>query len=126
MVAVVVLLAMAGGAWALRSFDPARATLLPACRFNQLTGLQCPGCGMTRATHHLLNGRVARAFYYNSLYVATLPAMGLWGAWWLRQWWSDRPLSRRALRINAWLGGCLLAVWLAFWFVRNLPGWPLL
>jgi hypothetical protein len=32
-----------------------------------LTGLPCVFCGMTRAVHHLLNGEVARAIYYNWL-----------------------------------------------------------
>ena len=126
LVALVVLLAMAGGAWVLRSIDPARASLLPACRFHEVTGLQCPGCGMTRATHHLLNGRVGQAFYFNALYIVTLPGLLGWGAWWIRRWWSEQPLSPRALKTNAWLGGTYLAAWLVFWLVRNTPGWPLL
>jgi len=125
-VAFGVLLGLAGGAWVLRAFDPGRGSLLPACRFNDWTGLQCPGCGMTRATHHLLHGRVEKAFYFNAFYVATLPGLVLWGVWWIRHWWSERTLTPRAIRLNAWLGGGVLAAWLAFWLVRNLPGWPLL
>jgi Protein of unknown function (DUF2752) len=116
----------AGGVWLLRSFDPAQVTLVPACRFFALTGLQCPGCGMTRATHHLLNGRIEQALYFNVLYVATLPLMAAWGAWWVRRWWTGQPLARSAVRSNIILGGLLLAAWLGFWWVRNQPDWPLL
>lgn len=125
-VAVAVLLAVAGGAWVLRSFDPALGSLLPPCRFYQTTGLHCPGCGMTRATHHLLNGRVGTAFYFNAFYVAVLPGMVLWGGWWVRRWWDSGPLPPRVLKANAWCGGGLIVAWLAFWLVRNLPGWPLM
>jgi hypothetical protein len=126
LVALVALLAMAGGGWVLRSFDPARGSLLPACRFNAVTGLQCPGCGMTRATHHLLNGRVREAFYYNAFYVATLPGLVVWAGWWVHRWWSQTPLSPRARKTNAWLGGSYLACWLVFWLARNFQTWPML
>ncbi len=118
---------LAAGAWVLRAHDPAtRGSLLTVCRFNQWTGLQCPGCGMTRASHHLLNGRWAEAFYFNAFMVTLLPGLAVWAGWWLLQWWTGRPISRRALAANAWLGGALLVACMIFWLVRNLPGWPLL
>ncbi|MFN0126552.1 MAG: DUF2752 domain-containing protein [Verrucomicrobiales bacterium] len=123
---IVLLVGVAGGAWILRDYDPAQGSRLPACRFNQWTGLQCPGCGVTRATHHLLNGRWWEAFYFNAFFVTVLPVAALWAGWWLHRWQSDRPLSRRAFLVNAWLGGVVLSVWMVFWLVRNLPGWPLL
>lgn len=125
-VAVCALLVVAGGAWWLRMRDPAVGGGIAACRFHALTGWQCPGCGMTRATHHLLNGRLGRAFYFNALYVAMSPGLLLWGAWWVRHWWSEKPMSARARRANAWLGGMVLAAWLVFWLVRNTSAWPLL
>lgn len=126
MVAFLVLLTLVGGAWGLRSYDPARGTPLPACRFNQMTGLQCPGCGATRASHHLLNGRIRQALYFNAFFVITVPGLFLWALWWLRHWRRGHPLSRRAFQMNAWLAGGYLAAWLMFWLVRNLPGWPML
>lgn len=34
------------------------------CRFNQLTGLPCPGCGGTRSLRTLLGGRILKSLYY--------------------------------------------------------------
>lgn len=125
--AMAVLLLAAAGAWVLRSVDPERpGAAYLACRFHEMTGLQCPGCGMTRATHHLLNGRVERAFYFNAFYVAALPLTAVWGVWWVRHWWSEQPLTVRARKVNAWLGLCFLLAWLGFGVFRNLPGWPML
>jgi hypothetical protein len=106
--------------------DPAEHRVFPICRFQDLTGLDCPGCGATRATHQLLHGRIGAAFYYNALYVALLPAGILWGAWWVRQWWRDRPLPPAVRRLHQWLAGGALASLLVFWVVRNCPGWPLM
>jgi hypothetical protein len=47
--------------------------LIPPCPFHAVTGLWCPGCGATRATHALLHGDVSAAFGYNAMYVLFLP-----------------------------------------------------
>lgn len=38
------------------------------CIFNKITGLQCPGCGNTRAAISILQGDFAAAFKYNALF----------------------------------------------------------
>ena len=37
------------------------------CPFKFITGLPCPGCGMTRATLSLFKGDMLSSFYYNPL-----------------------------------------------------------
>jgi hypothetical protein len=53
-------------------FDPSEADL-PLCTFHAMTGLDCPGCGATRATHELLHGRFGSAMHYNALWVFSMP-----------------------------------------------------
>lgn len=120
------LLATAAGGYVLRTVDPAGKSLLPVCQFRAWTGLNCPGCGGTRAVHHLLNGHLGAAFYHNALFVLLLPGLLLWGAWWVRQWWCEKPLTRRQARWQAWLVGLIIGLLLLFGLLRNLPGWPLL
>ncbi len=55
-------------------------TLLPLpgislCLFYNTTGHPCPGCGMTRALHHLLTGDVLAAVRYHSVSLALLPVL---------------------------------------------------
>jgi hypothetical protein len=40
------------------------------CIFNYATGMQCPGCGLTRASMAILRGDIAAAFNFNPLIFA--------------------------------------------------------
>jgi len=62
------------GAWILYTYPPGAHSFYPRCVFHAVTGLECPGCGSTRALHHLLHGRVAEAFRYNPMIFAVMLA----------------------------------------------------
>ena len=47
------------------------------CIFNKVTGLYCPGCGITRAIRSLLKGNVAESFHNNLLLYTVLPLLGI-------------------------------------------------
>jgi len=38
------------------------------CPIKFVTGVSCPGCGMTRACLHLLSGSISDAFYFHPLF----------------------------------------------------------
>ena len=43
------------------------------CLFNKVTGYECPGCGITRASLALLDGNFYQAFRYNMLLFILTP-----------------------------------------------------
>ena len=43
------------------------------CIFHELTGLLCPGCGITRCFISILHGDFVKAFHYNRLVFCMLP-----------------------------------------------------
>lgn len=45
------------------------------CIFFKLTGLQCPGCGMTRAMVEIGKGNFRAAFQYNALSLTVFPVL---------------------------------------------------
>jgi hypothetical protein len=104
-------LVLAAGAVVLYRFDPTMAHFYPPCVFHALTGLQCPGCGSTRALHHLLHGDVSGAFRLNPLLFAMAPFMGIASRW-------PRILTKPSV---AWT---IAAVVVTYGIVRNLPFWP--
>ncbi|WP_317164269.1 DUF2752 domain-containing protein [Sphingobacterium luzhongxinii] len=54
-------------------FNPLESVFFPRCPTKTITGLDCPGCGMQRAAHHLLNGEIQLAFIQNPLLFALTP-----------------------------------------------------
>ena len=115
-----VLLAAAATTTLLATVDPNEPGHYPTCPFLAVTGYYCPGCGSLRALHDLAHGDVAAALARNPLTV--LAAGGLLVAFvmWSRRSWLGR--SRTWVAPAGILYG-LLAVVLAFWVLRNVPGW---
>jgi hypothetical protein len=103
-----VMAATVGAALMLFLFDPARCAFYPVCLFHRITGLDCPGCGATRALHALLHGHVRDAFALNPLLVAGLPVLGL-----------GVMFRERLLPLRSLWSGLIVAVVVAFWILRN-------
>jgi hypothetical protein len=76
LLAAVILMTVSAAAALIYVFEPAQFQRVPLCLFNKLTGLQCPACGATRATHHLLHGNFASAFRLNPLVFVFYPILG--------------------------------------------------
>jgi hypothetical protein len=114
---VLVLVALGIGALVF-FFDPSHTPFYPQCMFHHLTGLNCPGCGATRAVYALLHGRWQVALRDNILFVITGIAMasrlGWMGVQHLRQ---QRIMSL----IPTWSLIPWLVIALVFGVLRNLP-----
>jgi hypothetical protein len=85
------------------------------CPFHSATGLWCPGCGMTRALHHVVHGELGAAFASNLFWPVLVTILG-W-AWlsWARP--AMPPLSRVPAAV--WIAVAGLAM--VFGVLRNLP-----
>jgi hypothetical protein len=117
-----ILLSLAMGAAAgllafLYYFDPATSSYFPQCPTQTYLGLQCPGCGSTRALHQLLNGNFRAAFSLNPVtpLVGPLLAYGVLVEATRHRIGKVRlpPIADRYL----WLAGALLV---GFGVLRNL------
>ena len=117
--------ALAASAAFLATHDPGSAgSRYPTCVFHQMTGLWCPGCGLTRGTYQLLHGHVGAALSYNIFTpVAVLAIVAVWVAW-LRVSWGAVPM-RVPKRTARWLAIILPVVVIAYGVLRNLPVEPL-
>ena len=111
------------GAAALYFFDPERGSAILPCFFHLVTGLDCIGCGLTRAMHAFLHGDIITGLSYNLImpFWLLLPAYALFAEW-LRAL-AGRPLLP-AIRDRRWLLILLLVSSLTFMILRNLPWAP--
>jgi hypothetical protein len=102
--------------------DPSDGGLFLPCPFRLLTGWWCPGCGLTRATHHLFRGDVVTALRYNLLVVVVLSCLAAaWLLWLVSR--TGRSISR-FVSIPVWVQAAAGTLLVAFAVVRNLPGVP--
>ena len=90
--------------------------LLPVCPFKEVTGLDCPGCGLTRGVRQLVTGHPLAALDHNVLLVALVPVRHL-GVAGLGGLVTRHPPPRVGGR-RAWALGAFLV---AFAVLRNLP-----
>lgn len=95
----------------------------PECVFHRLTGLNCPSCGLTRATSAALHGRFGEALRCNPLGMVVVPALVVWAGLRMPAWIRDKPppwYGRIGVRGLWWFGGVVLG----YWILRNIPVWP--
>jgi hypothetical protein len=123
--------ALAGTALLVAVHDPsAPGSRFPACTFHQLTGLWCPGCGMTRATHDLLHGDVAGALGSNLFTPFVL--LAIVATWWA---WSRRSFGLAPGRVASGLvwvqermsarwGAAMVVTMVLYAVLRNVPVAP--
>ncbi|MEO5716235.1 MAG: DUF2752 domain-containing protein [Luteolibacter sp.] len=99
--------------------------LSPGCFFRKLTGLNCPGCGGTRAFFAFLRGDLVTSLRMNPLFLA---ASGL-GLFFLSLSVMDRTVRGRPgflneIRLTATGGWAIGGALVTFWILRNIPAWP--
>ncbi len=81
------------------------------CPIRFLTGISCPGCGISRALIALLKGDVASAFYYHPLFWLPMVIVVLW---FFRRKWSGAQVRR-------FLIACII-LYLAVYMIRMVTG----
>ena len=91
----------------------------PGCMFRKWTGLECPGCGMTRATEAMLHGRLLQAFSFNPVGMVLFPlaviACGFKAIGWARG--TAAPIE---FKTGRWGATVIAVVVIAWWILRNL------
>ena len=108
----------AAAATVLYAVDPSRTRLTPPCPYLSLTGLACPGCGLTRSMHALLHGNVAQAFSWNPWIFVAAPVAIVFGGLGRS---ADQARAARQRTVLAWI---VLALTLLFWMWRNTAAYP--
>jgi hypothetical protein len=107
----------------LAAWDPARHGGPPLCPWRALTGVACPGCGMTRAAGALLRGRWSEALHLHPL-VLVVAAQVLVG--WVIAMRVIRRGTERRRRPPDWVTPVVLGanaiVFVAVWGLRWADG----
>jgi hypothetical protein len=114
----------AGTAAGVLALNPASAgaDYVSTCVIKMTTGLDCPGCGGTRAFYYLMQGNVPEAARHHVMAVFAAPFLvWLYVAWSVRHIWGKQIAYPK---ITTKVIGLYLAAWFVFMVARNLPFAP--
>ena len=120
---VVLVAAAFGSAAVLFFFNPNTHGFYPVCLFHALTGLNCPGCGGTRAAYQLLHGRLLPALHDNALFILALAALLGRGLWFMARKIRRQPATLAVPPKALW---AFLLITIIFSVLRNLPAFSFL
>lgn len=114
---------LTSGAVAVAAFDPSKASFFPVCPLLALTGIACPGCGLTRGFHALFHGDLVTAIDFNALVLVWAAIIG-----WIVL--SLAVLATRGRGLDMWpmrprFMWTFMLVLVGFGVLRNIPAWPL-
>ncbi|MFL6375392.1 MAG: DUF2752 domain-containing protein [Pyrinomonadaceae bacterium] len=114
---------IAGASTMVAAYDPTQVHFFPVCPLFALTGLACPGCGLTRGFHALFQGDVATAFGFNALFPVWAIVIGY-------VWLSLVVYAMRGKGLPMWPTNptflwTFMILLLVFGVVRNIPVYPL-
>ena len=116
---------LVGVALVLVAFPPADMPFYPKCQLHSLTGLHCPGCGMTRLAAALLRGDLSQAAAYNVVGLVAVPVVTLWVLQQVWAWlWGVRPRRWFSPKWHGRVTAAFVGTLAIFFVLRNVPVEP--
>jgi len=103
-------------------FNPVTAGFFPVCPLYAMTGIYCPGCGLTRSLHALLQGDILSALHFNALFPFYAFIFGYFILSGILTVIRGRGLTYKFFR--AWMMFGFLGLTLLFGVLRNIPEYP--
>ena len=110
----------AGAILLLYFFVEPKKGILPKCFFHELTGLYCPGCGVQRSFHALLNGHILTAIDYNLLFILFLPLF----IYFILAFALGKKHPSSSFIYKSAFSFTVVIVVVSFWVLRNIPYTP--
>jgi hypothetical protein len=110
----------AGAILLLYFFVEPKNGILPKCFFHELTGLYCPGCGVQRSFHALLNGHLLTAIDYNLLFILFLPLI----IYFILAFTFGKKYAASSFIYKPLFSITVVIVVVSFWVLRNIPFIP--
>ena len=90
------------------------------CVFHLITGLSCPGCGVSRMLIALMHLDLRSAFQANRLLFCLLPVFTVLLVYWTLQYLTGRKPGKQAVLIERWVYIILIVLLVLWGIFRNL------
>ena len=89
------------------------------CIFHEITGLKCPGCGITHLIFNLLNFKIADAFHDNPLVFIYLPFIAVYYFYMIYLYIYGKR-DKILIKIPNFVWGIIIGITIAFGILRNI------
>ena len=111
-----------GGAFFVWFFNPTTERFFPVCPLFKLTGLACPGCGLTRGFHALFHGDILTALGFNAMIPVYAIVFAYLFAAMVVIAFFGRSIQLKVFKPHYVWG--FLIVSFVFFIARNIPAYP--
>ena len=91
------------------------------CVFNEITGLYCPGCGLTRMLKSMLKLDFYQAFRYNPLMFIFFPFIIYMIIDYIYCFYKKKKSKFKTL--PQWFWNILFIITILYWILRNIIPW---
>lgn len=99
------------------SFDIFNIHTISLCAFRNVTGLPCPGCGITRSYLSMFNGKIKEAFLYHPLFILPFAIAIIW-------MFKNRILFFKKIYENKYLSIIILTIIVCVYIIRFILLFP--
>ena len=89
------------------------------CLVHEITGLYCPGCGVTRMIINILNGNFYQAFRYNPLLFISIPFFILYFLDLIISKVKNKKMVTELFEPHIWY--ILIGIFIIYGILRNIP-----
>lgn len=114
--------AITAGAAFVWYYNPTTVNFFPVCPLYSMTGIACPGCGLTRGFHALFHGDVITALDFNAMLPLYAAFFGYLFISLLLYAFRGKGLSTKIFTMK-WAYS-FIGVAFVFTVLRNLPYYP--
>jgi len=119
---IIIVIVLLGGLSLYFFWSPSEYDIFPKCPFYTVTGLHCPGCGIQRGVHDIVNGHIINGIRHNYLILLVTFVLGYKLVLFILE--KKTQKTYKNLLHKPITTHIILVLVILFWLLRNINYFP--